>query len=406
MNMKVLVTGGAGYIGSHTVRQLGEAGYEIVVYDNLSTSSSASVLYGELVVGDLKDIDRLQQTFEQHHFDAVLHFAASISVPESIANPLQYYTNNTQNTLNLLRCCSTFGVKQFVFSSTAAVYGEPQDNPVRESSATQPINPYGCSKLMSERMIQDYSLASGMNYVILRYFNVAGADPQGRIGQINRQAEHLIKIACDAALGRRPAAKIFGTDFPTIDGTGVRDFIHVEDLAAAHIDALRYLKSGGESQSFNCGYGQGYSVRQVLNRMKAISGVDFPVVEVDRRLGDPASVIACGDRIRQVLGWQPKYNNLDIILNTALAWEKRLIALTALTDALGNQDCRLGTLLLLHKNLISKTDLENALTEQVSSAKKLGEILLQKSLISPETLQDVLVEQRWRQHANVLPQAS
>lgn len=403
--MKILVTGGAGYIGSHTVRQLGEAGYEVVVYDNLSTSSSASVLYGELVVGDLKDIDRLQQTFEQHRFDAVLHFAASISVPESIANPLQYYTNNTQNTLNLLRCCSIFGVKKFVFSSTAAVYGEPQDNPVQESSTTQPINPYGCSKLMSEQMIQDYSLASGMSHVILRYFNVAGADPQGRIGQINRQAEHLIKIACDAALGRRPAAKIFGTDFPTADGTGIRDFIHVEDLATAHIDALRYLKAGGESQIFNCGYGQGYSVRQVLNRMKTISGVDFPVVEVDRRAGDPASVIACGDRIRQVLGWQPKYNDLDIILSTALAWEKRLIALTALTDTLDSQDYRLGTLLLRYRNLISKTDLENALTEQASSAEKLGEILLQKSLISLETLQDVLVEQRWRQHANV-PQAS
>jgi UDP-glucose 4-epimerase len=406
MNMKVLVTGGAGYIGSHTVRQLGEAGYEIIVYDNLSTSSSASVLYGELVVGDLKDVDRLHQTFEQHRFDAVLHFAASISVPESIANPLQYYTNNTQNTLNLLRCCSTFSVNQFVFSSTAAVYGEPQDNPVRESSPTQPINPYGCSKLMSEQIIQDYSLASGMNYVILRYFNVAGADPKGRIGQINRQAEHLVKIACDAALGRRPAAKIFGTDFPTMDGTGVRDFIHVEDLAAAHIDALRYLESGGESQTFNCGYGQGYSVRQVLNRMKAISGIDFPVIEVDRRAGDPASVIACGDRIRQILGWQPKYNDLDIILNTALAWEKRLIALTALTDTLDSQDYRLGTLLLRHRNLISKTDLENALTEQASSAEKLGEILLQKSLISLEMLQDVLVEQRWRQHANVLPKVS
>jgi len=191
-----------------------------------------------------------------------------------------------------------------------------------------------------------------------------------------------------------------------MDGTGVRDFIHVEDLAAAHIDALRYLESGGESQTFNCGYGQGYSVRQVLNRMKAISGIDFPVIEVDRRAGDPASVIACGDRIRQILGWQPKYNDLDIILNTALAWEKRLIALIALTDTLDSQDYRLGTLLLRHRNLISKTDLENALTEQASSAEKLGEILLQKSLISLEMLQDVLVEQRWRQHANVLPKVS
>jgi len=401
MKRKVLVTGGAGYIGSHTVRQLGEAGYDIVVYDNLSTSSAASVLYGDLVIGDLKDIDRLQQTFEYHRFDAVLHFAASISVPESIANPLQYYTNNTQNTLNLLRCCSAFGVKQFVFSSTAAVYGEPQDNPVRESSPTQPINPYGRSKLMSERMIQDYSLASGMNYVILRYFNVAGADPYQRIGQVNRQAEHLIRIACDAALARRSAAKIFGTDFPTIDGTGVRDFIHVEDLAAAHIDALHYLETGGESQIFNCGYGQGYSVRQVLDRMKDISGTNFSVIEVDRRAGDPACVIACGDRIRQMLGWQPKYNDLDIILGTALAWEKRLTALTSLANAFGNQDCKLGTL-LLHKNMILQSDLETTLSEQSRGSKKLGELLLQKSLISVETLQYVLVEQRWRQQSNLM----
>lgn len=396
MNRKVLVTGGAGYIGSHTVRQLGESGYEIVVYDNLSTSSATSVLYGELALGDLKDLDRLQQVFEQHRFDAVLHFAASISVPESIANPLQYYLNNTQNTLNLLRCCSTFGVKQFVFSSTAAVYGEPKDNPVQESSSTQPMNPYGYSKLMSERMIQDYSLASGMNYVILRYFNVAGADPHQRIGQINPQAQHLIRIACDAALGRRPAAKIFGTDFPTIDGTGIRDFIHVEDLATAHIDALRYLEAGGNSQIFNCGYGQGYSVRQVLDRMKEISGIDFPVLELDRREGDPACVIACGDRIRQMLGWQPKYNNLDVILSTALEWEKRLMALTSLKNALGHQDFRLGEL-LVQKNMISQLDLEIALAEQAGSFKKLGELLLQKSLISVERLQYVLVEQRWRQ---------
>jgi UDP-glucose 4-epimerase len=328
MNRKVLVTGGAGYIGSHTVRQLGEAGYEIVVYDNLSTGSAKAVMYGELVVGDLQDVSCLQQTFAQHQFEAVLHFAASISVPESIANPLQYYANNTQNTLNLLRCCQTFGVKQFVFSSTAAVYGEPQENPVRESSPTEPINPYGCSKLMSERIIRDYGCASDLRHVILRYFNVAGADPQGRMGQMGPKAEHLIKVACDTALGRRPAAKVFGTDFPTVDGTGVRDFIHVEDLAAAHIDALRYLEAGGESQILNCGYGQGYSVRQVLEQMKTVAGIDFPVMEVERRAGDPASVIACADRIRQLLGWQPKFNDLEVILSTALAWEKRLLAST------------------------------------------------------------------------------
>ena len=405
MNRKVLVTGGAGYIGSHTVRQLGEAGYEIVVYDNLSTGSAAAVTYGELVVGDLKDLDRLQQTFAQHNFDAVLHFAASISVPESIVNPLQYYTNNTQNTLNLLRCCEQFGVKQFIFSSTAAVYGEPQENPVRETLPTNPINPYGRSKLMSERIIQDYSQASGLRYVILRYFNVAGADPQGRMGQIGRKAEHLVKVACDAALGRRPAAKIFGTDFPTADGTGIRDFIHVEDLASAHIDALSYLGAAGESQILNCGYGQGYSVRQVLERMQTIAGVNFPVIEVERRAGDPASVIACGDRIRELLGWKPKFNELDLILGTALAWEKRLIVLATLEESLYQTNYRLGAI-LLHNSLISKTDLEIALVEQVSTAKKLGTLLIEKSLISPEILQRSLIEQRWRQESSLLQAAS
>ena len=395
------MTGGAGYIGSHTVRQLGEAGYEIVVYDNLSTGSAAAVMYGELVIGDLKDLDRLQQAFAQHNFDAVLHFAASISVPESITNPLQYYTNNTQNTLNLLRCCEQFGVKQFVFSSTAAVYGEPQENPVRETLPTNPINPYGHSKLMSERIIQDYSRASGLRYVILRYFNVAGADPQGRMGQIGRKAEHLVKVACDTALGRRSAAKIFGTDFPTLDGTGIRDFIHVEDLATAHIDALSYLGADGESQILNCGYGEGYSVRQVLERMQTIAGVDFPIIEVERRTGDPASVIACADRLRQLLGWQPKFNDLDLILGTALAWEKRLIALTALEENFRQTDFRLGAI-LLHNSIISQADLEIILVEQTSSSKKLGELLLEKSLISPEILQRSLIEQRWRQEPSLL----
>ena len=405
MNRKVLVTGGAGYIGSHTVRQLGEAGYEIVVYDNLSTGSAAAVTYGKLVVGDLKDLDRLQQTFAQHNFDAVLHFAASISVPESIVNPLQYYTNNTQNTLNLLRCCEQFGVKQFIFSSTAAVYGEPQENPVRETLPTNPINPYGRSKLMSERIIQDYSQASGLRYVILRYFNVAGADPQGRMGQVGRKAEHLVKVACDAALGRRPAAKIFGTDFPTADGTGIRDFIHVEDLAAAHIKALEYLGAAGESQILNCGYGQGYSVRQVLDRMQTIAGVDFPVIEVERRAGDPASVIACGDRIRELLGWQPKFNELDLILGTALAWEKRLIVLATLEESLYQTNYRLGAI-LLHNSFISQSDLEVALVEQIGTAKKLGDLLIEKALISSEILQRSLIEQRWRQESSLLQTAS
>ena len=323
MSKKILVTGGAGYIGSHTVRQLGEAGYEVIVYDNLSTGSAKALLHGNLIVGDLADEISLERAFIQHHFDAVLHFAASISVPESVANPLDYYANNTRNTLNLLRCCQKFKVNKLVFSSTAAVYGEPQENPVSESCATNPINPYGCSKLMSERMIRDYGLSSDFEYVILRYFNVAGADIGGRIGQSSPKASHLMKVACDAALGNRPAVGIFGTDFDTPDGTGVRDYIHVEDLAAAHIDALRYLEAGGKSEILNCGYGQGYSVRQVLDKLKEISGIDFPVIESPRRKGDPACVIACGDRIRQVLGWQPKYNDLEIILSTTFAWEKK-----------------------------------------------------------------------------------
>ena len=323
MNSKILVTGGAGYIGSHTVRQLGEAGYQIVVYDNLSTGSAKAVLNGSLFVGDLNDKLALELAFSQHEFDAVLHFAASISVPESVINPLDYYENNTRNTLNLLRCCQKFGVKKFVFSSTAAVYGEPQANPISESCPTNPINPYGLSKLMSERMVRDYGLSSDFEFVILRYFNVAGAELKGRIGQSSAKAAHLMKMACDAALGNRPYVGIFGTDFDTPDGTGIRDYIHVEDLAAAHIDALCYLEQGGESDIFNCGYGQGHSVREVLEQLKQVSRINFPVIESPRRPGDPACVVACSDRIRQVLGWQPKYNNLETILKTTFAWEQK-----------------------------------------------------------------------------------
>ncbi|MEB3180066.1 MAG: UDP-glucose 4-epimerase GalE [Nostocaceae cyanobacterium] len=323
MKSKVLVTGGAGYIGSHVVRQLGEAGYDVVVYDNLSTGSPKSVLYGQLIVGDLGNQDHLYQVFSQHQFTAVLHFAASLSVPESVERPLDYYTNNTRNTLNLLRCCSVMGVDQIIFSSTAAVYGEVEQNPVRETSPPSPINPYGRSKLMSEWLIRDYAAASALKYVILRYFNVAGADPNGKIGQLSRKAAHLIKAACDAALGRIPELQIFGDDFPTPDGTGIRDYIHVEDLAAAHLDGLRYLEQGGESQILNCGYGQGYSVQEVIARVKAISGVDFPVVVTQRRPGDPACVTACADKIREVLGWRPKYDDLDQIVATTFAWEKQ-----------------------------------------------------------------------------------
>lgn len=325
MAKKILVSGGAGYIGSHVVRQLGEAGYDIVVYDNLSTGSASAVLYGQLVVGSLEDTDHLARVFAEHQFDAVLHFAASISVPDSVVSPLSYYANNTRNTLNLLQCCQTFNVQKIIFSSTAAVYGEPKENPITEQSVTSPINPYGCSKLMSEQMIRDYSQSSDLNYVILRYFNVAGAAPEGRIGQSGKKAEHLIKVVCDAALGRRPYVGIFGTDFSTPDGTGVRDYIHVEDLAKAHVDALRYLETENESQILNCGYGQGYSVRDVIEKAKEVSGVDFAVRALPRRAGDPAYVVADSEKIRRILGWQPTFNSLDAMITTALDWDRQLL---------------------------------------------------------------------------------
>ena len=322
MGEKILVTGGAGYIGSHVVKKLRQTNYDIVVYDNLSTGSAAAVLHGELVVGDLNNLELLSKVFSQNKFSAVLHFAASISVPESVAKPLNYYANNTRNTLNLLQCCQKFQVNKLVFSSTAAVYGDTDQCPIAESAPTNPVNPYGRSKLMSEMMIRDYSDSSDLKYVILRYFNVAGADCSGEIGQSSKQANHLIKIACDAALGLRDRVNILGTDYPTPDGTGIRDYIHVEDLANAHLDALSYLENNRESQILNCGYSMGYSVREVLSKVKAISGVDFPVRETSRRKGDPACIVACCDRIKQVLGWQPQYNSLDAIIRSAWDWEK------------------------------------------------------------------------------------
>jgi len=325
MKKQILVTGGAGYIGSHTVKQLGEAGYDPIVYDNLSTGASSAITYGKLALGELADRQQLAQVFSEHNFDAVLHFAASISVPDSIVKPLDYYSNNTANTLNLLHCCQQFGVDKFIFSSTAAVYGQPEVNPITEDTTPQPLNPYGSSKLMSERIIQDYAVASELRYVILRYFNVAGAEVGGTLGQTGKKASHLIKVACDAALGQRPHVGIFGTDFDTPDGTGIRDYIHVDDLARAHVDALSYLNSEDRpSQILNCGYGQGYSVREVIEKVKQISGVDFTVIEAERRAGDPACVIAANERITKILGWQPRFNDLDPIVRTALDWEKKL----------------------------------------------------------------------------------
>jgi UDP-glucose 4-epimerase len=323
MSKNVLVTGGAGYIGSHAVKQLGEAGYNVVAYDNLSTGFSDAVSYGELVIGSLEDRSRLAETFRKYDFDAVVHFAASISVPESVANPLKYYSNNTANTIQLLQVCQEFNVNKFVFSSTAAVYGQPMEMPVKETTPTQPLNPYGMSKLMSECAIRDYSKAANLKHVILRYFNVAGADVSGRLGQRYAGATHLLKMTCDAALGKRPSVSIFGTDFDTPDGTGIRDYIHVDDLASAHLDALDYLEDGGDSDTFNCGYGNGYSVREVIETVRQQVGKDFPVIETPRREGDPACVIANADKIRAKLGWQPRYDDLNLIVRTALAWEGR-----------------------------------------------------------------------------------
>ena len=319
--MKLLVTGGAGYIGSHVVRHLLEAGHDVVVYDNLSTGYREAVGAAELVEADLANQDRLRAVFDAHAFDGVLHFAAHIVVPESVADPIKYYRNNTRNTLNLLEVCAESGTRFFVFSSTAAVYGIPAVASVAEDAPLDPINPYGASKMMSERMLMDLGLASALRYVSLRYFNVAGADPEGRLGQSFPDATHLIKVACQAALGQRDGITVFGTDYDTPDGTCIRDYIHVEDLASAHVRALEYLEAGGESQVLNCGYGRGYSVLEVLDSVKRASGVDFPVHLGPRRAGDPPALTADATRIREVLDWHPQHDNLDQIVHHALAWE-------------------------------------------------------------------------------------
>ncbi|NWN91434.1 UDP-glucose 4-epimerase GalE [Marinobacter adhaerens] len=319
--MKVLVTGGAGYIGSHVVRQLAGAGHDIVVFDNLSTGYRWAVTAGELVVGDLANEAEIDDVFSRHQFDAVLHFAANIVVPESVADPLKYYSNNTRNTLNLLKAVDHYKVPYIVFSSTAAVYGMPEQTVLTEDLPLAPINPYGASKMMSERMIMDLAAASDLNYVVLRYFNVAGANPEGLLGQATPEATHLIKVACECVTGQREGMSIFGTDYDTHDGTCVRDYIHVEDLASAHVMALDYMAGGGASQVLNCGYGRGFSVRDVIDVVRKQSDVDFPVAEAGRRAGDPAALMADNTQIQEVLGWQPAYDNLDVIVQTALAWE-------------------------------------------------------------------------------------
>ena len=325
--MTVLVTGGAGYIGSHMVHALADAGESVIVLDNLSTGFRFLLPSRvSLIVGSTGDRDLAARLIREHKVDSIIHFAASIVVPDSVRDPLGYYRNNTLNTCNLIDVAIDNGVKRFIFSSTAAVYGNPQRVPAREDDPTAPISPYGASKLMSETMLRDAGFAHGLRYVVLRYFNVAGANPKGRTGQATPQATHLIKVACEAALGKRAKVDVFGMDYPTPDGTGVRDYIHVSDLAAAHSAALAYLREGGDSATFNCGYGRGASVMEVIASVKRVSGVDFPVVVGPRREGDPAALIADVSRIRTTLPWTPKFQDLDTIVTHALAWERSLDA--------------------------------------------------------------------------------
>jgi UDP-glucose 4-epimerase len=323
--MTVLVTGGAGYIGGHMTLALLDAGESVVVLDNLSTGFAWAVPpAAKLVVGDFGDAALVESLIKDHGVDAIAHFAAKIVVPESVSDPLAYYLNNTAKARNLLECAVRVRVAHFIFSSTAAVYGDPAVNPVFETAALAPINPYGRSKLMVEWMLQDVAAAHGLRFAALRYFNVAGADPQGRLGQSSPVATHLIKVAVQAALGQRAGLDVFGTDYPTKDGSCVRDYIQVTDLVDAHLLALRRLRAGGDSLTLNCGYGRGLSVLEVVDVVKEVSKVDFAVRLKDRRAGDPAALVAGADRIKTELGWSPKHDNLHEIVRQALDWEQRL----------------------------------------------------------------------------------
>ncbi|CUA94877.1 UDP-glucose 4-epimerase GalE [Pannonibacter indicus] len=325
--MTTLITGGAGYIGSHMVYCLLEAGEHVVVLDSLVTGFGWLLPTGvKLIIGDVSDKILIRRIIEEHKVEAVVHFAGSIVVPESVSDPLKYYRNNTAASRDLIEACIEGGIRKFIFSSTAAVYGDPASVPVEEDAQLSPLSPYGMSKLMTEQMLCDVSAAHDFRYTALRYFNVAGADPKGMTGQSTPEATHLIKVACQTALGQRPQMSLFGSDYDTTDGTAVRDYIHVSDLVEAHRLALLRLHAGGTSSVMNCGYGEGFSVRQVIETVKRVSGVDFKVVEADRRPGDSPKVVASNERIRKELGWTPKYNDLELIVRHAFEWEQKLIA--------------------------------------------------------------------------------
>ena len=325
--MAVLVTGGAGYIGSHMVHALIDAGERVVVLDNLSTGFSWAVASkATLAVGESGDQPRVAALIAENGVDSIIHFAASVVVPESVRHPLAYYRNNTINSRALIETAVASGVHHFIFSSTAAVYGNPERLPVREDDPTMPMSPYGRSKLMTEMMLQDAGIAHGLRYCILRYFNVAGADPLGRTGQSTKGATHLIKVAVETALGLRQKMQVFGTDYETSDGTCVRDYIHVWDLVGAHSHALAYLRAGGASTVLNCGYGRGFSVLEVIETVKRTAGIDFQVEITGRRPGDPARIVAAADRARSTLGWHPQLDDLPTIVRHALAWERNLKA--------------------------------------------------------------------------------
>ena len=325
--MAVLITGGAGYIGSHMVLELVDAGEDVVVLDNLSTGHRWAVAEkAPLIVGDTSDQPLIERLLRSHGVESIIHFAAAVVVPDSVRDPLSYYRNNTANSRTLIECAVRAGVRHFIFSSTAAVYGNPASNPVSETAPTQPISPYGWSKLMTEIILRDASKAHDLNHVILRYFNVAGADPRGRAGQSTPGATHLIKVAAETALGQHPVFNIFGTDYPTPDGTCIRDYIHVSDLVRAHAKALHHLRSGASSLTLNCGYGHGFSVREVIETVKRVSGINFKVENALRRPGDPAQLVAAIEQIRNILEWQPRFDELSTIVGHALAWERALLA--------------------------------------------------------------------------------